>query len=59
VTHGVKAFERIVIGPCTLVRTWGTRIPRLGYHCAQFLQLSAKSGTGVKIRGIRISRKTS
>src|SRR5579863_5036053 len=25
VIPGVKAFERIVIGPCTLMRTWGTR----------------------------------
>ena|ERR1700733_3049063 len=25
---------------------------RLGYHCAQFLQLSTKSGTVVKVRGI-------
>src|ERR1700688_1943717 len=25
VVHGAKAFEKIVIGPCTLVRTWGTR----------------------------------
>jgi hypothetical protein len=24
-TPGAKAFEKIVIGPCTLVRTWGTR----------------------------------
>jgi hypothetical protein len=23
VRHGVKAFEKIVFGPCTLVRTWG------------------------------------
>ena len=30
VTHGVKAFEKIVIGPCTLVRTWGTRPSRSG-----------------------------
>jgi len=25
VTHGAKAFEEIVTGPCTLMRTWGTR----------------------------------
>jgi hypothetical protein len=30
VTHGVKAFEKIVIGPCTLRRTWGTRTRRSG-----------------------------
>jgi hypothetical protein len=24
-TPAIKAFEKIVIGPCTLVRTWGTR----------------------------------
>jgi hypothetical protein len=30
VAHGVKAFEKIVIVPCTLVRTWGTRPRRLG-----------------------------
>jgi hypothetical protein len=23
--HGVKALEKPVFGPCTLVRTWGTR----------------------------------
>ena len=23
--YGVKAFEKSVFGPCTLVRTWGTR----------------------------------
>jgi hypothetical protein len=26
----VKAFEKTVIGPCTLVRTWGTRARRSG-----------------------------
>jgi hypothetical protein len=26
---GAKAFEKIVIGPCTLMRTWGTRRARL------------------------------
>jgi hypothetical protein len=24
--EGAKAFEKIVIGPCTLARTWGTRL---------------------------------
>jgi hypothetical protein len=28
-TRGVKAFEKPVLGPCTLVRTWGTRLPWL------------------------------
>ena len=27
VAHEAKAFEIIVIGPCTLVRTWGYRRP--------------------------------
>jgi hypothetical protein len=39
VTHGVKAFEKIVIGPCTLARTWGTRLAwsgsEIGYAPAQ------------------------
>jgi hypothetical protein len=26
VAHGVRAFEKTVFGPCTLVRTWGTRL---------------------------------
>jgi len=26
--HRVKAFEKIVFGPCTLMRTWGTRLGR-------------------------------
>ena len=29
-TPGVKAFEKIVIVPCTLVRTWGTPPEMLG-----------------------------
>jgi hypothetical protein len=28
--HGVKALEKPVFGPCTLVRTWGTRPEMLG-----------------------------
>jgi len=26
VPHGVKAFEKVVISPCTLVRTWGAPV---------------------------------
>jgi hypothetical protein len=28
--HGMKAFEKSIFGPCTLVRTWGTRRAQLG-----------------------------
>ena len=34
-----NAFEKIVIGPCTLVRTWGTRPAWSETKSARLLQL--------------------
>jgi hypothetical protein len=39
VAPGAKAFEQLVFGPCTLVRTWGTRPARLQRDCGLFLDL--------------------
>ena len=35
-TPGAKAFEKLVFGPCTLVRTWGTRPARSQRDCGLF-----------------------
>jgi hypothetical protein len=51
VTYGAKAFEKIVIGPCTLVRTWGTR-PEIarGLHLQRFSLQPACGSMRVKRR---------